>query len=408
MNTTLNRNLALQMKILLNITLCLCICITLCAMDIEGCHTTDEGVLEEETAAFLQAMPVSGSEIETTQKIIITFDGPPTGFSVEGSGSFSVSVFGAEATISGPFTPGPLNLVLTWNADQIALTYIIKLPAIGEEITFHSDEGQRAMVLIPAGEFTMGTDVVEPDVWLPENPAHRVYLDAFYIDKYEVTNADFKKFVDANPEWQKDNVPEELSHGFYLEHWNANAYPLWKADHPVTNVTWHAAMAYCQWAGKRLPTEAEWEKAARGGLIDKKYPWGNEITEHDANHNYRIGDTQKVGKYRPNDYGLHDMAGNVWEWCLDHADPAFYKQSPFKNPLAGVTGRILQNLHEITTDFRKVETLRIMRGGSCYANPEDVRVTIRAAKKTTMALGSVGFRCVKNVSPNLRAGSPNF
>lgn len=387
------------MKTLLNITLCIGICIALSAMDMEGCNTTEEGVVEEDhPVAFLQAIPPSGSEIEPTQKILANFDAPPTGLTATSSGAFEISVFGAEATITGPFTPGPLNLVLTWRDGEITLTYTVKLPAIGEEVIFTSDEegDGRTMVLIPAGEFTMGADDADPEAWIYAGPAHKVYVDAFYIDTREVTNAEYKRFVDANPEWQKDALPHTL---FYLDHWQANSYPIWKADHPVVNITWHAAMAYAAWAGKRLPTEAEWEKAARGGLVNQKYPWGNEITEHDANHNYRIGGTTKVGKYPPNAYGLYDMAGNVWELCLDHADTDFYEKSPNKNPIAGVTGNILANLHELTTDFKAVETQRIIRGGSCFSRSEDVTVTIRAPEKPDSALGSVGFRCVKNVSP---------
>ena len=360
----------------------------LCGMD--GCNNTDT-VVESDPVAFREVVPPNGSEISPNETVIARFDGVPTDLRVMSGGTFSVK--GLEVAVNGPFTPGTLQIELTWAGGATVLTYTVKLPAISEEVTFRSDEGQRPMVLIPAGEFTMGSDDADPDVWIYAGPAHKVYVDAFYMDTHEVTNADYKKFVDANPEWQKDNVPEIL---FYLEHWKGNSYPFFKQDHPVTNITWHAAMAYAAWAGKRLPTEAEWEKAARGGLIDKKYPWGNEITEHDANHNYRIGDTSAVGKYRPNNFGLHDMAGNVWEWCLDHADTDFYKKSPFNNPLAGVTGNILANLHEITTDFKAVETLRIIRSGSCFSRIEDVQVTIRAPENPNRALGSVGFRCVRS------------
>ena len=386
------------MKTLLNLTLCLCLCIALCAMDMEGCNPSNDSRLEEAPVTFLQALPPSGSEIESTGKIVVNFDAPPTGLTATGSGNFSISVRGAESTITGPFAPGALTLVLTWETGESVLTYTVKRPAIGEAVIFRGEEGDgRRMVLIPAGEFTMGSDVADPDVLISADPAHKVYVDAFYIDTHEVTNADYKKFVDANPEWQKkENVAEIL---FYLEHWIGGSYPFFKKDHPVTNITWHAAVAYASWAGKRLPTEAEWEKAARGGLIDKKYPWGNEITARNANHNYLLGDTRDVGTYAPNGYGLYDVAGNVWEFCLDAADTEFYKRSPFKNPLAGVTGNLLSNRHEITTDVKKVETDRIIRGGSCYSEPDAVQVSIRAGVKPNSALGSLGFRCVKDISP---------
>ena len=132
------------------------------------------------------------------------------------------------------------------------------------------------MVLIPAGEFQMGSYDVEGGE--SEQPVHAVYVDEFYMDIHEVTNAEYKKFIDANPEWQKgkwwqtDRIKRRFHNGKYLKDWNENNYPEGKGDHPV-QVSWYAAMAYAQWAGKRLPTEAEWEKAARGGLVGKRFPW---------------------------------------------------------------------------------------------------------------------------------------
>ena len=126
------------------------------------------------------------------------------------------------------------------------------------------------MVLIPAGQFQMGSDNAAADD--DEQPVHTVYLDAFYMDVYEVTNAQFKTFVDANPPWQKDRIDARFHDADYLRDWDGNDYPSGKADHPVTFVSWYAAMAYAQWAGKRLPTEAEWEYAARGGLAGQTYP----------------------------------------------------------------------------------------------------------------------------------------
>ena len=382
------------MKMVLNFILFICVCVAtffLCAMD--GCETND--TVLEDPAGFQEAIPPRGSEIDPNATILVSFDAPPTDVSVSG-GTFSVS--GTKVTINGPFPPGPLNLNVAWRDGTISLSYTVNLPAPGEAIT--SGDG-RTMVLIPAGEFTMGTNTADLENWLNEGPAHTVHVDAFYMDRHEVTNANFKIFILAQPEWAKENIPDALHHGFYLAHWQENNQPpLWKAEHPVTRVTWHAAMAYAQWAGKRLPTEAEWEYAARGGLVGKAYPWGDTISPADANYNFSIGDTREVGKYRPNDYGLYDMAGNVWEWCLDEAaDPNFYARSPLRNPLAGVTGNTLANLHELISNFMDIKTDRVFRGGSHYSSPETVRVTTRGGNSPRHALGSVGFRCVKDFSP---------
>lgn len=245
------------------------------------------------------------------------------------------------------------------------------------------------MVLIPAGEFQMGSS--ESD---DEKPVHTVYIDAFYIDKYEVTNAQYRVFLQANPQWQKGRIASKYHDGDYLKHWNDNNYPNGKANHPVTFVSWYAAMAYAKWAGKRLPTEAEWEKAARGRLISKKYPWGNNIDSTRANYNKQVGDTTLVGRYSPNDYGLYDMAGNVLEWCLDTYNTDFYVSSSRKNPISG--GSVLRK----TVNFSKISTEpRVLRGGSWSTLSQSLRVADRTKGLPTLSYFGAGFRCVKDVSP---------
>ena len=244
------------------------------------------------------------------------------------------------------------------------------------------------MVLIPAGEFQMGSSENTD-----EKPVHTVHIEAFYMDKYEVTNGAYKRFLDANPQWRKNRIPTVYHDGDYLKHWNGNSYPSGKAGHPVTYVSWYAAMAYAKWAGKRLPTEAEWEKAARGGLVGKRYPWGNSIDSTKANYNKQVGDTTLVGRYSPNAYGLYDMSGNVLEWCLDTYDEDFYASSSRQNPISG--GSELS----VTTNFSKISTApRGLRGGSWSTLSQSVRVADRTKGPPTLSYFGAGFRCVKDVS----------
>ena len=248
------------------------------------------------------------------------------------------------------------------------------------------------MVLIPAGDFQMGSNDNEADD--NEKPVHTVYVDAFYIDKYEVTNAQFKAFVDANPQWGKDRIPRNYHSGTYLNHWKGNSYLSGRGNHPVVFVSWYAAMAYAQWAGKRLPTEAEWEKAARGGSVGKKYPWGNAIDSSKANYSWNVGYTAPVGLYAPNGYGLYDMAGNVNEWCIDAYNGGFYARSQRRNPLAGK-----MTLREVIVNYKNVENSRVLRGGSWYDDAQNLRVADRGGTSPTDAFGNNGFRCARDVTP---------
>ena len=253
-------------------------------------------------------------------------------------------------------------------------------------VVYGIDEG----VVIPAGEFQMGGS--DSDAEIDEHPVHTVDVNAFYIHKYEVTNAQYKIFVDANPQWQKNSIPRKFHNGEYLKLWKDNTYPPGKENHPVVYVSWYAAMAYAKWAGRRLPTEAEWEKAARGGLVGAKYPWGDVIDDSMANYGGEFGDTKPVGSYSPNDYGLYDMTGNVMEWCLDAYDESFYNHSPSRNPIAGGP------LVDIVNNFLSVTTPRVVRSGCWYNVPMHVRVADRYVTSPDDGSGGRGFRCAGSVT----------
>ena len=237
------------------------------------------------------------------------------------------------------------------------------------------------MVPILAGEFKMGSS--DRDAHPDEGPVHIVYLDAFYMDIHEVTNAQYKKFVDANPEWGKIRRSSKYGDNHYLKHWHGNSYPSSKDNHPVVYVHWHAAMAYAEWVGKRLPTEAEWEKAARGGLAGQKFLRGI------SQGNRGIG--TPVGIYDPNPYGLYGMMDQLWEWCLDEYDRYFYENSPRENPIAKRDNVQFKDSWINSTEHR------VCRRGSWH--PGYVRVSDRSHTYPQLADYYLGFRCVMPVIP---------
>ncbi|MDE0638487.1 MAG: SUMF1/EgtB/PvdO family nonheme iron enzyme [Candidatus Poribacteria bacterium] len=257
------------------------------------------------------------------------------------------------------------------------------------DVVFGQDGAE--MVLIPAGAFLMGSANGEAG----ESPIHSVHLDDFYMDRYAVTNAQYKAFVDDNPQWCKRSIPQEYHDGNYLKLWDEGSFPIGKGNHPVVSVSWYAAMAYTQWAGKRLPTEAEWEKAARGGLVGKTYPWGDSIDRHKANYGKRWDGRiatiriTPIGSYPPNRYGLCDMVGNVREWCLDAYDVDYYKHSSRQNPIAD------GDIEMVLSNFTSIKNSRVFRGGTWYYPAEYLRVSFRSRDIPSFAVTSVGFRCVK-------------
>ena len=218
---------------------------------------------------------------------------------------------------------------------------------------------QQGMVFVPAGTFRMGTDLSESDA--DATPQHSVMLEAFWIGRDEVTNADYRVCVQA------DACPEPQDLRFYDD----PAY----ADHPVVYVTWYAAQDYCGWAGKRLPAEAEWEKAARGAE-DFSFPWGNEFDPERLNAGRQLEGTTEVGSYPQgaSPYGALDMAGNVWEWVAD-----WYAAYPGSSYLSDFYG----------------EKYKVVRGGSWNHPVEDAHTYHRDIAHPGRALAVVGFRCAK-------------
>ena len=322
-----------------------------------------------------------GQTTQLTATVRDANNNPITGASVSWSSSNpSVASVSAAGLVTAHGNGSTEIQVRSGNLSQaITITVVVR-----EEAVPATPAG---MVLIPAGEFQMGSNNGGDS---DERPVHTVYVDAFFMDIYEVTNAQYKQFVDANPQWGKDRIPSSYHNGDYLEHWNGNSYPPGKANHPVVYVSWYSAMAYSQWAGKRLPTEAEWERAARGGLVGKKYPWGDSLLDSSkANYNNNVGDTTPVGSYPPNGYGLYDMAGNVSEWCLDKYEADFYARSPRDNPIAG------GSITDIINNFTSVTSSRVLRGGSWGTDPSYLHVANRNWYHPAYTFTYEGFRCAR-------------
>ncbi len=309
---------------------------------------------------------------------------------------------------------------------------------------------ENGMVLIPSGTLNMGGDNDQADE--NEFPKHEVVINGFWMDETEVTNKQFSEFVKATNyitiaerpiEWEEIKkelppntpkipdsllLPGALVFEKTIQPVPLNNPSLWwkwtlganwrhpdgpnsdiknKMNHPVIHIAWKDAIAYSEWAGKRLPTEAEWEWAARGGKSDMIYPWGNEPVENGAaKANFWQGlfpyqntlkdgfvTTAPVKSYPANDYGLHDMAGNVWEWCSDWFDVKYYgkreaKIVNTKGPQKGYN------------PYMPYQQEKVIRGGSFLCNDDycsGYRNARRMGSTTDTGLSHTGFRCVKDI-----------
>ncbi|HVG14850.1 MAG TPA: formylglycine-generating enzyme family protein [Chitinophagaceae bacterium] len=326
----------------------------------------------------------------------------------------------------------------------------------GSHLTAKNDSVYGGMVLIPGGEFNMGADNNQASE--DEYPKHKVKTDPFWMDVTEVTNAQFALFVKETgyittaekiPDWEdlkKDlppgtprppdsmfiaaslvfkpsEGPVDLNNYSSWWRWQKGAdwrHPegagsniVGKENFPVVHISWYDAAAYCQWSGKRLPTEAEWELAARGGLQDAIYPWGNEslhsgmtkCNSWEGDFPYRnLGRdgyfrSAPVRSYAPNKYGLYDMAGNVWEWCSDWYDAGYY---------TSFTSSMTVNPKGPGKSFDPEEPStpkRSLRGGSFLCNDaycSGYRVSRRMKTSPDTGLEHTGFRCVKDTGPALK------
>jgi formylglycine-generating enzyme required for sulfatase activity len=236
------------------------------------------------------------------------------------------------------------------------------------------------MVFIPGGEFARGRTYDWPDTrlkWYPnpakdDTPVRRVYVDAFYLDRAEVTNEQYERFLKATGRavpyhWVRERIPE-----------GANS-------HPVVNVSWDDASAFCAWEGKRLPSEAEWERACRGIAEGRMYPWGDgkpseKLARFDALS------TAAVCATAPNYFNLCDMIGNVWEWVADWYGGKYYEVAPARNPAGPPDG-----------------LYRVLRGGSWFDQPPlFLTCSYRSWARQAERSPTVGFRCAKSFPSQLR------
>lgn len=230
----------------------------------------------------------------------------------------------------------------------------------------HSQGTPENMVLIPKGVFIMGKNTQNPTDWQPE---HNVEVNSFYLDKYEVSNRQYEAFCRATGH----NLPEFWGKSEFK---SGPDFP----DHPVVGVSSYDAESFAKWAGKRLPTEAEWEYASRGGQALRNYPFGDQVDSTLANYGKKYKGILKTGAFQPNGFGLYDMSGNVWEWVSDNYDGNYYAVSPSINPKGPDRSRF-----------------RVIRGGSWHSGAMCLQNYYRNGLPASWVDFAVGFRCARDL-----------
>jgi formylglycine-generating enzyme required for sulfatase activity len=262
--------------------------------------------------------------------------------------------------------------LITWQGDTTAPTFLRLRTDITALIAYRKD---LSYVWIPPGEFWMGATVGNAGAREDEKPRHRVRITkGFWLSETPITVAAYKRFVNERPGFGMPLAPD------FNPEWSIE-------DHPVVRVHWHDATAYCEWAGGRLPTEAQWEYAARGGEDGFNYPWGNGITPEYANYlGSKRNATSPVRSYPANAWGLYDMAGNVREWAADWYGKDYYASLPPDAPEEDPQGP-------------QSGTMRVLRGGSFDFGTADLRVTNRDRAEPGFSSIVIGFRCLREVAP---------
>ncbi len=285
-----------------------------------------------------------------------------------------------------PPTATPVNTFASPPGQAPPLTETRDLPSACTEVgqTWVSAVDGAALVCVPAGEFLMGAAATDPQAQDNEKPQHRVYLDAFWIDRTEVTNENFARCVAAGACHPRKYTP-------YLDGVSSRTRPDYYGNpqydsYPVLLYDADEAQTYCHWADRRLPTEAEWEKAARGADT-RLFPWGNDLDCAKANYLGCTDDTAEVTSSLTgaSPYGALHLAGNVWEWVADWYEPDYYAYAPTRNPLGPETGEF-----------------RVRRGGGWKSLASELRVTARANGNPQHYFdGQMGFRCaVSTIMPS--------